>query len=274
MEVSGGLRPKRPTVPDLHLIVLKFPLELFLEIFSYLNDHRDFIKGTYHVGFTAQRMERKDVERSTVIRNLTMTCWPLRNVLLPVLWKDAEGCALLPAGRKFAYGLYAQCEYLLSNPAVAVHVQCVVRSPFCPKITQNQMPPPRVFSVELLFESTTAGERLTKKFVDTLLRLPNLRRLELLSASYRSPVSSALKHKRATFPSVREMLVGDSYPEFIQSCPNLESLTIGHHLDTHTCRAIQSYGAGLKRVTGIDFRVGPDRFGKFAGRRLQDRRLT
>lgn len=55
-----------------------------------------------------------------------MTCWALRNALLPVLWKNAEGCVVSsrPHG-SYTYGLYAQCEYLLSNPTVATYVQCV-----------------------------------------------------------------------------------------------------------------------------------------------------
>lgn len=55
-----------------------------------------------------------------------MICWALRDVLLPVLWKDVEGCVVpnYPSDER-TYGLYAQCEYLLANPAVAAYVQCV-----------------------------------------------------------------------------------------------------------------------------------------------------
>ena len=57
-----------------------------------------------------------------------MTCWALRNTLLPVLWKNTEGCVVKPpfgskAGR--TYGLYAHCVYLLSNPMIAAYVQWV-----------------------------------------------------------------------------------------------------------------------------------------------------
>ena len=74
-------------------------------------------------------LRTQHVERSTVIRKLTMTCWALRNALLPVLWKDTEGCVIHPpsgygrVGR--TYGLYAQCIYLLSNPTIAAYVQWV-----------------------------------------------------------------------------------------------------------------------------------------------------
>lgn len=60
-----------------------------------------------------------------------MTCWPLRNSLLPLLWTDVEGCV---SHTRYYYGtntgssgsnLYAQCVYLTLNPVVATHVRCV-----------------------------------------------------------------------------------------------------------------------------------------------------
>ena len=72
-------------------------------------------------------MRTRHVERSTVIRKLTMTCWTLRNTLLPVLWKNTEGCIVRPpSGMRetgMTYGLYAQCTYLLSDPTIAAYVQ-------------------------------------------------------------------------------------------------------------------------------------------------------
>jgi len=65
------------------------------------------------------------VERSTAIRKLTATCWVMRNTLLPVLWKDVEGCVVSNPGHGHTYGLYDQCVYLLSNPTIATYVQCV-----------------------------------------------------------------------------------------------------------------------------------------------------
>jgi hypothetical protein len=126
--------------------------------------------------------------------------------------------------------------------------------------------------VELRFK--LAPKDLMKKFVDTLLLLPNLRRLELLNVSHRSPVTVALKRKRTIFPNIREMVVDEYYPDFIQSCPNLESLTTRHGFSYNTSRAIRLYGAGLKRVTGVDFREDALMFGKFTAHRLPDRRLT
>ena len=70
-----------------------------------------------------------------------------------------------------------------------------------------------------------APKDLMNKFVDTLARLPNLRTLELLSVSRRGPVTAGLKRKCANFPSIREMAVNVTYPDFIRSCPNLEGLT-------------------------------------------------
>ena len=74
-------------------------------------------------------MRTHHVERSTAIRKLTMTCWALRNALLPLLWKETEGCVVEPPYNvyetKKTYGLYDQCTYLLSNPTIAAYVQWV-----------------------------------------------------------------------------------------------------------------------------------------------------
>ena len=68
-----------------------------------------------------------DVERSTVIRKLTMTCWTLRDVLLPILWRHVEGCVVESTSKRGrtrkTYGLYPQCVCLLSDPKIAAYVQ-------------------------------------------------------------------------------------------------------------------------------------------------------
>ena len=94
------------------------------------------------------------------------------------------------------------------------------------------------------------------KFVDALIRLPNLRVLELLDVTHRSPVTRGLKCKYAKFPSIREMVVCLSYPDFIRSCPNLESLTFRHGFGNNDTKALSSYGAKLKRVRGVDTFLG------------------
>lgn len=115
---------------DLCWIGFRLPLELFLEIFSYLSDHRRFIREHYYGRDMYAYIKRENVERSIFIRRLTMTCWPLRNLLLPLLWTDPEGCIPhIPYNHETKSGgegshLYAQCVYLPSNPAVAANVQC------------------------------------------------------------------------------------------------------------------------------------------------------
>ena len=117
---------------DLCCTVFWFPLELFLEIFSYLADHRQFIRENFYGKKLRARVEREHAERSIVIRRLTMTCWPLRNMLLPLLWADAEGCVSHTSYDYWThtggsgYSLYAQCVYLISNPTIAAYVQFVL----------------------------------------------------------------------------------------------------------------------------------------------------
>ena len=72
--------------------VFKLPLELFFEILSYFVDHQRFIRENYRGRQLYMGIERKHAERLIVIRKLTMTCWPLRSLLLPLLWTDVEGC--------------------------------------------------------------------------------------------------------------------------------------------------------------------------------------
>ena len=91
------------------------------------------------------------------------------------------------------------------------------------------------------------------KFVDVLVRLPNLRTLNLLDISHRGPVTKGLKRKCAKFPNIREMTICPSYCGFIECCPNLESLTFKDDLMQYTQITISSHGAGLKRVGGVDF---------------------
>lgn len=98
-----------------------------------------------------------------------------------------------------------------------------------------------------------APKDLMRKFVDTLIRLPNLRTLELLNVSHRGPVTAGLKRKCAKFSNIREMVVDPTYPDFIRSCPNLESLTFRHDLTWRSRGAIGLYGTRLKRVAGISF---------------------
>ena len=95
-----------------------------------------------------------------------------------------------------------------------------------------------------------APKDLMTKFVDVLVRLPNLRVLDLLDVTHRSPVTRGLKRKCARFPNIREMTVCSTYPDFIRSCPNLESLTFrrGSPGDSN---ALSSYGAELKRLGGV-----------------------
>ena len=107
----------------------------------------------------------------------------------------------------------------------------------------------RVLSVDLSFKG--APKDLMTKFVDVLVRLPNLRTLELLEVSHRDPVTRGLKRKCAKFPSIREMIVSSTYPDFIKSCPNLESLTFRDGMDD-VSTTLSSYGAELRRVGGVD----------------------
>lgn len=89
------------------------------------------------------------------------------------------------------------------------------------------------------------------KFVDCLVRLPNLKTLDILGAGPRTPISKALKRKYATFPSIRELRIVPACHHFIKKCPNLETLIFARTLDRHAPSTVLSYGGGLKRVAGV-----------------------
>lgn len=132
--------------PELDRIVFMLPVELLLEIFSYYDDHRHFIHGTRSTKSTSPCMDLGHVERSTIIRKLTMTCWALRNTLLPVLWRNVEGCTVRSNSHGgYTYGLYAQCLYILSNPAIAPYVQCVGYHRASPQHSSRDVAPQGLF---------------------------------------------------------------------------------------------------------------------------------
>ena len=102
------------------------------------------------------------------------------------------------------------------------------------------------------------------KFVDCLVRLPNLKTLEILSVSSRAPISKVLNRKCARFPSIRELRITHACHHFIRNCPNLENLTFTDGFDVHSPASIRSHGGGLKRVAGVDVYSTGGIYGEFA----------
>lgn len=122
----------------------------------------------------------------------------------------------------------------------------------------------RSFSVYL--HLSLSPEDLMIKFVDCLVRLPNLRTLEILAAGPRLPISKALRRKYATFPSIRELRITPACHHFIRNCPNLESLTFARSLDTHAPATILSHGKGLRRIAGVPVHRSRGMHGEFFNR--------
>jgi len=129
--VFAFLTPEYPTdrYPT-RIAVFRLPPELIVELLSHFGDPQRNIRREKPRGI----LVREHVERLTVTRKLTMTCWHLRNMLFPLLWEYVEGCNML-SRRPPAYdhslvpmlknGLYAQCSYLINNPTVCTYVRCV-----------------------------------------------------------------------------------------------------------------------------------------------------
>ena len=158
--------------------------------------------------------------------------------------------------------LYAECAYLLLNPAIAAYVQYVQLLPRKLMVPHGRLC--RNFSVRLCF--SLAPEDLMTKFVDCLVQLSNLKTLEILSVSSRAPISKALKRKYAVFPSIRELRITHACHHFIRNCPNLEHLTFTSGLDTHAPVTVHSHGKGLKRIAGVDVYCGRGVYGELVNR--------
>ena len=109
----------------------------------------------------------------------------------------------------------------------------------------------RTFSVDLGFRA--APEDLMTRFVECLVRLPNLKTLEILGVRPRASVSEALDRECAMFPSIRELRVTQSCHSLIRKCPNLEGLIFTNGFDMDTLTTVSSLDGELKRVAGLAF---------------------
>jgi hypothetical protein len=247
---------------DLGCTVFRLPLELLLEILSYFADHRRFIRENLYGRELPMQIERKHAERSIVIRGLTMTCWLMRNLFLPILWTDAE--AFIPYIRYdhrtgtggLGSSLRAQCDYLSLNPEIASYVQSV-KSLILQFTVAHGHQSRRTFSVVLDLSQapgdlSRAPEDLMRKFVNCLVQLPSLKTLEILEAGPRTPIAKVLKLKYAKFPGIRTLRIVDACHHIIKNCPGLEDLTFVAGLDRHASVTLGSHGKNLKRVAGVD----------------------
>jgi len=117
----------------------------------------------------------------------------------------------------------------------------------------QEVPLCRTLSVDLQFRN--APKDLMTKFVDCLVRLPNLRTLEVFGASHVGPITKGLKRKCARFPSVRELWISDKIVKFFGSCPNVESLITQDGLSWESIGILSSHRkelGHLKRVIGVN----------------------
>ena len=184
-----------------------------------------------------------------------MTCWPLRNLLLPLLWTDIEGCIphiyYNPDTGEGGEGshLHAQCIYLCLNPEVATYVRYSVRFPRSRLQLTTCLY--RTFSVNLHLQYSPPD--LMNKFIDCLVRLPNLKTLEILDIDPGDAIPRALKRELATFtlPSVRELRILPECHHLVENCPNLESLIFTRPADERAHSTVLSHGQGLRCIAGM-----------------------
>ena len=112
----------------------------------------------------------------------------------------------------------------------------------------------RALSVDLDF--TGNPKDLMTKFVDCLARLPNLRTLDIFSASHIGPITRGLRRKCARFPGIRELWIDRTLIKFIGSCPNVESITTTDGLCWKSAEVLGSHGKGLKKLKRVAWIYG------------------
>jgi len=88
-------------------------------------------------------------------------------------------------------------------------------------------------------------------FIDCLIRLPNLRTLEIFSTSHIGPITKGLKRKSARFPSIRELEVSNALAKFVGCCPNVESVSYADGLSWDGATLLCSYGKELKKLKRV-----------------------
>ena len=184
-----------------------------------------------------------------------MTCWQLRDMLIPLLWTDVEACVRHTHYNPYTgsggvgSSLYAKCLYLSLNRTTAAHVRRVRL--FTPWFTTAQDHRScRTLSVVLWFEE--APRDLMKQFVNCLVQLPNLNTLEILDVSNCLHISTYLSRRKVTFPRIRVLRIRSTCHLFIEKCPNLEDLTFTNMLNSHALNTIEYDGKALKRVAGVN----------------------
>ena len=91
------------------------------------------------------------------------------------------------------------------------------------------------------------------KFVDCLVRLPNLRTLDIFSTSRvdLTPMKQELGRECVRFPSIRELWVCSLLVAFVGNCPNVESVTVTG-AQFQEVEVLCSHGKRLRRIAGIN----------------------
>ena len=84
-------------------------------------------------------------------------------------------------------------------------------------------------------------------FVNCLVRLPNLRALDILSTTHIGPITRGFKPKRARFPSIRELAIHNKLAKFVGNFPNVESITVIEY--SYGCaKVLGLHGKGLEKL--------------------------
>lgn len=128
---------------------------------------------------------------------------------------------------------------------------CVPTSSACSLVSTNNTnaePYFRIISVDLRFDNSPKD--LMRKFMNCLVRLCNLKTLEIFSTTHAAPIA----RRSARFPSIRELVITNSTVQFVRNCPNVEVVTVLDQLYVTGALILHSHRKGLKelkRVVGV-----------------------
>ncbi|KAJ7155215.1 hypothetical protein C8R46DRAFT_437725 [Mycena filopes] len=166
--------------------LLDLPTELLVEIVSHYPNTFTFLSPFVLQEYTTQRQDRQ-----RVLQSLSQVCSRLRNLFLPILWKQLDA----------------------SNPAFHAHY---TQSEFAKTVA------PYIKSVHVAMDLwTTSRMKPMRNFLDFLCSLPNLAGLQIHSPPFDLIVSIASAFANVRLPTVTALSLPTSLDCIFPCFPNV-----------------------------------------------------
>jgi hypothetical protein len=126
LETVNVKAAEAPAFPNTHSTFLELPLELIMEILSYLNCLPITTTKLYDRFRSDPRVSGRCLERIDALRALSQTCRSWRNLFSPLLWERLE---LLSDSGKWSDNnanlLMRMSAFVCESPEIVLHIRCV-----------------------------------------------------------------------------------------------------------------------------------------------------